>query len=77
MLISEAVVLMEHANKRKDIMEQIGVSSPLISSWKNSEKDRIPTFPAAVRIYGWYNIVVYPYDENDLMDKWAEMREQV
>ncbi len=72
MLISEAMTIILNGHERKEVMKALDVSSPLISSWKNAPKTRIPIFPIATRIYGIYNIVVYPYSESDLRDSWLE-----
>ncbi len=74
MLISEAITVILEANARDVVMKDLGVSSPLVSSWKSSSSERIPHFKVAVKIYGIYDIVVYPYNESDLRDKWHEVQ---
>ena len=73
MFISEAIEIILNSNSRDVVMKDLEVSSPLISSWKNSTKDRIPHFKIAVRVYGIYDIVVYPYNESDLRDAYHEL----
>ena len=73
MFISEAITIILDNNSRPIVMKDLDVSSPLISSWKNSPTDRIPHFKVAVKIFGIYDVVVYPYSESDLRDKWHEL----
>ena len=73
MFISEAIKIILEGHDRKEVMESLDISSPLISSWKASDKGRIPAFKLATRIYSVYNIVVYPYNESDLRDAWFDI----
>ena len=73
MFISEAITIILDNNSRPIVMKDLGVSSPLISSWKSAPTDRIPHFKVAVKIFGIYDVVVYPYSESDLRDKWHEL----
>jgi len=68
MLIKEAIEIILNKNSRDVVMKDLNVSSPLISSWRKSNEERIPHFKVAVQIYGIYDIVVYPYNESDLRD---------
>jgi len=73
MLIAEAIEVILNSNDRKIVMKDLNVSSPLISSWRSSTKDRIPHFKIAVKVFGIYSLVVYPYNEADLRDAWNEI----
>ena len=72
MLIKEVMKVILNNNSRDVVMEVLDISSPLISSWLSSDDDRIPNFKLAVKIYKEYDLVVYPYNENDLRDKSLE-----
>ena len=67
--IQDAMKVILAGNDRKLVMDDIGITTPLISSWLTS-KDRIIGFDKAALIYGNYDIVVWPYDEIALIDRW-------
>jgi len=71
--ISEAVQIILAGNGRKIVMKDLGVSTALISSWRVASDDRVVRFETAVKIYGIYGIITYPYDKQALVDKWNEM----
>ena len=77
MIIADAMQIILEANSRDIVMKDLGVSSPLISSWKSSENKRIPRFEVAVKIYGIYGLIIYPYDEEALKDNWLEMEDLI
>ena len=53
--------LLDNGHKPKDIASNIEVSTPMISTWKDSENDFTPRFDKAKNMYKHYGIQIWPY----------------
>ena len=72
MYISEGIKQILDKNTREDVCLTLEVSSAVISKWLREEDAHIPRFNTAIRIYGNYDIVTYPYSEEALKREWEK-----
>jgi len=57
-------LLLKH--KPQEIADNLGVTTALISTWKNKENDFCPRVMVAARLYKHYGVTVYPFSEEAL-----------
>lgn len=58
--------VLDEGTSSKDIATTLGVSTAMISTWKNRKNDFVPRLPIAKIIYSTYNYITYPYAESSL-----------
>lgn len=68
MYINEVIESLLDDHKPAEIAEALGVSTALVSTWKNKENDFTPRVLVAARIYDLYDMVVFPYAEESLIE---------
>ena len=64
--INKAIHKLLDKYKPQEIADVLGVSTAMISTWKNKDNDFCPRLGVASKIYKAYNVIVYPYDESAL-----------
>ncbi len=56
-------------DKPQQVADKLGVSTAMISTWKNKDNDFTPRLAIAIKIYQEYVIQVWPYDIRALEGK--------
>ncbi len=52
-----------------EVADKLGVSTAMISTWKNKDNDFTPRLPIARKIYNEYSVEVWPYSTEALSGK--------
>ena len=67
--IQEVILdLLKCGKKPAEIADTVGVSSSMISIWRNKSNDFVPRLDIARKFYKEYGYTIYPYAEYALED---------